>query len=350
MPSSLYVRRSPYLRAALRPLAALALATSALPLAACSPASRPPTPASDASSRRGPPPDVVAVPPRARDAPDGRRFLGLIKHADEPGRERAILRELKRGNMPDSQRRLSRIDFKARTRSGKTRTVTLWVTRDYLSIGSEADSVRMPMGAVTAQLVADATGCVLPTPKIVDIVYAMSAIKLTPQPFPPGPWMVHTEEFARHNEAINEQLRSASNGASPRASRGLLLLAGHKKDIVLSNRLEERPHRVAIYGWHRSVGRPIQPLSTVHGDWYADYSHGVRLVGGTMLIDGEPRRVADVLLDPELSPLLSEEGALVRARYQTDDGPGRTKWWPTQPATDAPSKAAISTARSTETP
>jgi len=67
---------------------------------------------------------------------------------------------------------------------------------------------------------------------------------------------------------------------------------------------------VAIYGWHWPWGSPIQPLSTVHGARYADYSHGVRLVSETVLIDDEPRQISTVLEDPDLAGLLSDEGVL----------------------------------------
>jgi hypothetical protein len=75
---------------------------------------------------------------------------------------------------------------------------------------------------------------------------------------------------------------------------------------------------VAIYGWHRSDGEPIQPLSLFHPNWYVDYSHGVRLVGSMMLVDGALRPVAEVLKDPSLAPLLSDEGPLSQTRLCTD--------------------------------
>jgi hypothetical protein len=78
----------------------------------------------------------------------------------------------------------------------------------------------------------------------------------------------------------------------------------------MSSRLWSAPGRVAIYGWHRGPDAPIQPLSTVHGARYADYSHGVRLVGGVVYVDGAPRAIADVLADRRLAPLLSDEGPL----------------------------------------
>ena len=67
------------------------------------------------------------------------------------------------------------------------------------------------------------------------------------------------------------------------------LVSGHKKDVVLTNRLITHPGQIAIYGWHRGIGEPIQPLSTVHGAGYADYSHGIRLVSQMAMIDGKLR-------------------------------------------------------------
>jgi hypothetical protein len=71
---------------------------------------------------------------------------------------------------------------------------------------------------------------------------------------------------------------------------------------------------VAIYGWHRRDGKPIQPLSTVHEASYADYSHGIRLVSTTVQINGTPRSIYDVLEDPDLAPLLTDEGMIAGAR------------------------------------
>ena len=87
---------------------------------------------------------------------------------------------------------------------------------------------------------------------------------------------------------------------------------GNKKDLVLTSRLWQSPGRVAIYGWHREVDQPIQPLSTVHGARYADYSHGVRLVSGTVYVNGVKRPIADVLAEPALAKLLTSEGPLTR--------------------------------------
>jgi hypothetical protein len=107
--------------------------------------------------------------------------------------------------------------------------------------------------------------------------------------------------FVEHNSIIEQQL----NGRTPGQ-----LVAGDKKDIVITNKLKEKPNKVAIYGWHKLDGKAIQPLYAGHGDFYADYSHGVRLVKNECLVDGKPTTIAAVLKDPQLSVLLSDEGPI----------------------------------------
>ena len=86
------------------------------------------------------------------------------------------------------------------------------------------------------------------------------------------------------------------------------LVAGIKKDVVITNRLGEKPNRLAIYGWHKLDGTPIQPLTIVHKDTYVDYSHGVRLMKRTVIVDGKPWDVRHVLHAADLCRLLSDEG------------------------------------------
>jgi hypothetical protein len=90
------------------------------------------------------------------------------------------------------------------------------------------------------------------------------------------------------------------------------LVSGDKKDVVMTNRLAFKAGRIAIYGWHRGPGQPIQPLSTVHGANYADYSHGIRLISALALIDGKVRSIYDILRDPSLAKILSDEGPIPR--------------------------------------
>ena len=87
------------------------------------------------------------------------------------------------------------------------------------------------------------------------------------------------------------------------------LIAGIKKDVIISSavRQDQRPNRVAIYGWHRPDGHPIQPVYAGHVDWYVDYSHSIRLVHRTIYVNNKAMDYRDVLKDPELKQLLSNE-------------------------------------------
>ena len=177
------------------------------------------------------------------------------------------------------------------------------VAADYAAIGTDEDFVRIPMSPVTAQRLADLFGLVLPTTKLVDAIYRAATVKLAPSPMTPGPQMMSNDYYRRHHETI-ERARDGRVG----------LIAGHKKDVVVTNRLVARPNRVAIYGWHQRDGRPIQPLSLVHEASYADYSHGIRWLAATMTVDGAEHRVADVARDPELAALVTDEGPLSSMR------------------------------------
>jgi hypothetical protein len=59
-------------------------------------------------------------------------------------------------------------------------------------------------------------------------------------------------------------------------------------------------------------GKPvsIQPLTTAHLKDYVDYSHGVRLVSKKVLVDGKVTSIVNILRDPELSGILSDEGPI----------------------------------------
>jgi hypothetical protein len=179
---------------------------------------------------------------------------------------------------------------------------------DYLAIGSDEDFIRMPMTPAAAQKICDQLGTTLPTPKLVDTIFDQAEARLPPSYIDGGPTDDDISDFIVHQEKL-EQRRAKAGFELGR------LLAGHKKDIVLTVRLEERDDRVAIYGWHKKDGTPIQPLSCKHSCRYADYSHGVRLVDERMTIAGRPHRVSDVLADPDLSTLLSDEGPLRITTY-----------------------------------
>jgi hypothetical protein len=181
------------------------------------------------------------------------------------------------------------------------RVVEYFVTPDYLAVGADEDFFRVPMTPMSARVIAEAAGCRMVTRKVVDDVYRAAEVKLAPQPMTERREAVAT--FYAHHQMI-EGLRRAW-GLRPGA-----LIAGVKKDVVVSNRLKERPGRVAIYGWHKPDGAPIQPLTTVHVEAYVDYSHGVRLMSRVVRVDGVDRSASEILGDRGLNVLLSDEGAV----------------------------------------
>jgi hypothetical protein len=239
------------------------------------------------------------IPPRPKDAVGGKAFFARIDKLSRPEREEAIAAELLRGNLPEFLRTFVPVTVK-----DGNRTATIDVMPDYLAVGSDADWVRVPMNPYTAQRVADAFGCQLPTRKIADAVAKAAGVKLVPLPLSIDREAPAT--FAKHHALIEAQRTGEPLGK---------LVGGVKKDVVVTNRLADRPDRVAIFGWHYPDGTPIQPLTTVHVDWYVDYSHGVRLVKRTVLVDGKPRDGRHVLHAAETAGLLSDEGPLTRPSY-----------------------------------
>lgn len=247
------------------------------------------------------------IPHRAAEAPSGSTLMQRMGNLGGTERDHAVVQQILTGNMPDFLRQLHPVSIAAMLASGKQVLVTLCVTPEYLSVGSDQDFVRVPMGLSAAARVAREFGFLLPTTKIVDQIYRHAQMRVAPSPMKPTSRMSSTAYLVEHNQTVSRQFAAA--GGSEGA-----LAAGHKKDIVLSNRLYSKPGRIAIYGWHRTSGKPIQPLSTVHGANYADYSHGVRLISQTAFVNGKPQPLAEIMRDRELSRIVSDEGPIDNVR------------------------------------
>lgn len=243
------------------------------------------------------------IPSRPAQALTGSQFAQSILQMDSLQRELVIRDEILNGNIPDFLRKLVPVTLRYAVPGGRPISATIFVTPDYLSIGSDSDFLRIPMNLYTAESVARSFGFILPTKKMVDAIYAQSPHHLVPQPMPAGPQMRSTEYYRTHNQMIQEQvqIRGIPSGE---------LISGHKKDVVVTNLLARNEGRIAIYGWHRGLGDPIQPLSTVHGARYADYSHGIRLISDIVFVDGKRQSVYDLLRDPRLANVLSSEGPI----------------------------------------
>lgn len=239
------------------------------------------------------------LPDRPADAPTGSEFQKRIAEFSLERREATVVREITRGNVPGFLRRLKAIRVATIDETGTRHVGVCFVTSEYLAVGSDDDFFRVPITPKTAVAIADSLGCSLLTAKLSDAVHAAADHKLQPKPLTKDRQAVAT--FFQHHRLIEEQLAGRPRG---------LLVSGIKKDLVLTNRLKEEPHKVAIYGWHYPNGQPIQPLYVGHWGRYVDYSHGVRLLAGEMIVDGRTVKVWDVLKNKQLCGLLSNEGPI----------------------------------------
>lgn len=245
----------------------------------------------------------AAIPARDPQSPGGREFSSYLASLDDDEREAAIAHQLLAGNIPQFLRAPAPVALDPQPAASRSTRVVVCVLPDYLAIGTDADFFLVPMRLRTALSIAEKFHFLLPTRRMVDAIYAQAPIHLQPQPLPASDTMRSTAYYWHHSELIVAQRLSMSEPLGT-------LTAGDKKDLVLTNRLREQPARVAIYGWHRPDGRPIQPLSTFHGARYADYSHGVRLVSGTAFVDGQARSLLALLQEPRLTGFFSDEGGL----------------------------------------
>jgi hypothetical protein len=246
------------------------------------------------------------IPARTSAVPSGSAVMEQVMGLSGSARDAVVKQQVLAGNVPPFLRNLSPVTFTGQKPDGEAVQVTICVLPDYLAIGSDRDFVRAPLGLPTAAEIADRLGFFLPTPKMVDAIYAQAKVQLVASPMPAGDQMRSTAYLLRHNKTVETQLATHADLQDG-------LTAGEKKDVVLSLRLRSHPGKVAIYGWQRANGRPIQPLSTVHGAEYADYSHGIRLVSDIAFVNGAPQSLADVLQDPKLAQLVSGEGPITNA-------------------------------------
>ncbi len=228
-------------------------------------------------------------------------------------REALIFKEIKEGNVPDFLRKLSVVKL-TDTIEGKVYILACEVLPDYLAIGNNEDYFYIPTTPMLAQKIANLTHTVLPTRKLVDLIYQQAKIKLMPQPIPPSMSMTSVPVFMAHNAMVLAQLAPFNT-----AHLNSALTAGNKKDVIISNKIYgEKTPRVVIYGWHQLDGKPIQPVYNKHTHTWADYSHGIRLVLNKVRLNGRVVAIKKLLKDPILAELLSDEGMIAKPAYPID--------------------------------
>lgn len=252
------------------------------------------------------------IPERDENAITGTEFVNQVINLSLTDREKRVAKEILSGNVPAFSRKLKPLKIN-QIINGENYEIIFFTVCDYMAIGSDADYLYIPMTPSTAQYLADNMNCLLPTKKMVDVIYAKAETKLKPQPIPPSDKMTTIPVFKQHTDSIKQQI--AQIGLN-RSSNNII--AGHKKDIIISNKIysnDRNYERVVIYGWHLSVNNPIQPVYNGHIAEYADYSHGVRLISKTAVVNGDSVQVEDILKDSNLSKLLSSEGVITKPYY-----------------------------------
>jgi len=204
-----------------------------------------------------------------------------------------------------------------------TNTVVLKVMSDVLAVGPVEDSVRLPLTPQTAQSILNLTGTLLPTPWLEYQIWRAAPVKLEPRGMVPNRFQ-DLEQFAEHSRIVDAQIAALP---SPTDKAGKLI-SGQTKAVVVSNIY--KPGKVVIFGWYLPNGKdvfddgqkpnapdrqPVQPKSNVHGDFFWDYSHGIRGIGTTAIVNGKPMPTVELYQHPTLSRLVSNEGPVRVPRY-----------------------------------
>ncbi len=244
---------------------------------------------------------IIRVPNRKALAIKGSEFYLKAAAFNWQKRDSFAVIEILNGNIPSFIKKFIPVHTQIKALNGKLITATYFVSPDYLSIGSDNDWARVDITPMAAQKIADSFYCFLPTRKMVDDIYIAAKVKLEPMPM--FAFRDSTVTMYQHHLILEGQRRQRGG-----------LISGIKKDIVISEKINENKiplsigtERVAIYGWHKLNGKPIQPLYTGHLNWYVDYSHGVRLVYRTLYVNKNPMDYQDVLKDKTLRKLLCDE-------------------------------------------
>lgn len=240
--------------------------------------------------------EKLNLPKLPRNALAAKDMVPRLSGLDNEQRESAIAELFLEGNFPKFMRKLKRIDVTGMDEKGNKIDAYYYVMPDYLMLGTDADFVRLPIRPSTAQYIADSLGFVLSNSKISDAVYQQAKVKLEPLPLTED--REQFSSFIAHNARIERQRRGRKG-----------LIAGIKKDVVSTEKLRGTKGKMALYGWHKLDGKPIQPVFTGHAEYYVDYSHGIRFVYPYLFVGKKKIAFDDALMNPSLRLLLTDENA-----------------------------------------
>jgi N-acetylmuramoyl-L-alanine amidase len=267
-------------------------------------------------------------------------------------RDEALLEQIVGGNLPEFLRRF--VPVTVNSADGR-HSITYHVMPDYVAVGSDADHVSVPLGGPMAERLADALGCILPTAKMVwDIHQQAVHVPLEPRNYAGAKdqatklKQASTWAYEEYSRAIQRSIERALAAAGK--ARGALV-AGHRKDVVIGTDLPAQRDKLLFFGgWLRNRRKDGSWQAVLQGRdggfgqtgphfaFYADYSHGVRLVSRAVTVDGQARDIGTVLKDKELCGMLLHGGPLDlhRARYGAPAGGKAQTLGAGAPAPEAP--------------
>jgi hypothetical protein len=197
------------------------------------------------------------------------------------------------------------------TSNYKGRRAEIQVSTDALKILG----VRVDVTAEGAQRVADSLGTILPTPRILQLIWEQADVRIEPCTSTADAHMATTARMIQHSECVDQRVGGRKG-----------MVANEGKHWVLSNRTAGKENLAANYGWFLKGRRPIQTVGTRHDTAHTDYSQIVRLVKPMMRVDGREIDIRHVGRSPELWGLVSDEGPLLVWRAAgSDPAPSATK-------------------------
>src|SRR6188768_2255238 len=182
------------------------------------------------------------------------------------------------------------------TSNYKGRRAQIQVTTDALTILG----VRFDVTAEGAQRIADQLHAILPTPRILQLIWEQAAVRIDPCTLPPDEKMASTARMVQHSHCVDQRIGGRTG-----------MVANEGKHWVLSNRIAGKENLAANYGWFMRGRRPVQTVGTAHDTAHTDYSQILRLVKPIINVDGRDVDIRHVGRSPELWGLVSDEGPLL---------------------------------------
>lgn len=195
--------------------------------------------------------------------------------------------------------------------------------------GKTYDGVRLPVTAPEMQQIADVLGCMMLTPKVVDLIWTQAATQFESVVNVSGQ-IVAVADIHKVHEAVEKALAAAGG------DKGGVIDSVGKYWVVcnamLAGKFAAQNRQAVNYGWPtKSHGNGPgvtgkvnvwQTIGTAHDVGHFDPSQTIRLMYRTAMLlragsaDWEEVDLYDLAKDPELSYLISHEGPMKIVRQQ----------------------------------